>query len=272
MNIFREYKMIAIGCFILSVILLTAVFAPALTSYGYEQVDLKNRNDAPSAAHLMGTDSFGRDVWTRVLYGARVSLTVSLTSVAVGLAIGAFWGLLCGFFKGKIDFAVGRVMDIFMSFPALLFSLLIGAALGPSILNMCLSVGIPLAPIFYRVTRGAALSVGEHAYIASAKSMGSGSFRTMFRHVLPNTAPQLFVVLSSSMGGAITAESALGYLGLGIPKPTPSWGMVINEGRQYIFDAPWVTGFGGLMVVLTILGFNLLGDGLRDYLDPKLKG
>jgi peptide/nickel transport system permease protein len=263
--------MIFAGGFIIVIMILMAIFASALTSYGYEEVNLKNRNDAPSGTHIMGTDSFGRDVWSRVVYGARISLTVSLSSVAVGLTIGLLLGLVSGFFKGRTDFIIGRFMDIFMAFPALLFSLLIGFSLGPSIPNMCISVGVPLMPIFYRVTRGEALRVSNRTYVTAAKSMGGGSFHTMFRHILPNTFPQLLAVLPSCMGGAITAEAALGYLGLGIPKPTPSWGMVINEGRQFIFDAPWVTGFGGLMVALTILGFNLLGDGLRDYMDPGLK-
>jgi peptide/nickel transport system permease protein len=248
-----------------------AIFAPVLTPYDYETVDLANRSKAPGREHLMGTDSFGRDIWTRVLYGTRISLTVSFISVSIGLVIGALLGLFSGFFKGKVDFVLGRFMDIFMSFPALVLSMLIGIALGSSMINMCFTIGIPFIPIFYRVTRGATLAVAERTYVAAATTMGGGSLYTVFRHILPNTLPQLFVIMSSSMGGAITAEAALGYLGLGIPRPTPSWGMVINEGRQFIFEAPWITGFGGLMIALTIFGFNLLGDGLRDYMDPKLR-
>lgn len=267
----KKQKMIVFGSIIVGIIVLMAICAPLLTSYDYETQDLANRNKAPSSEHIMGTDSFGRDVWARVLYGARISLTVSVSSVAIGMIIGAFLGLLGGYFKGWVDFLLGRIMDIFMSFPAILLSMLIGIAIGPSVVNMSFTIGIPFIPIFYRVTRGAALSVTERTYVAAATSMGSQNFYTMFRHILPNTLPQLFVIMSSSMGGAITAESALGYLGLGIPRPTPSWGIIINDGRQLIFDAPWVTGFGGLMIVLTIFGFNLLGDGLRDYMDPKLK-
>ncbi|MDL2218155.1 ABC transporter permease [Christensenellaceae bacterium OttesenSCG-928-M15] len=267
----KKNKMIFFGGLIVAFVVLLAVCAPLLTSYDYETVMLDSRNLAPSAEHPMGTDSFGRDVWARVLYGARISLTVSLSSVAVGLVIGAFLGLLSGFFKGWVDFLLGRIMDIVMSFPAILLSLLIGIAFGTSMVNMSFTIGIPFIPIFYRVTRGAALSVTERTYVNAATTMGSSSFYTMFRHILPNTLPQLFVIISSSMGGAITAEAALGYLGLGIPRPTPSWGIIINDGRQLIFDAPWITGFGGLMIALTIFGFNLLGDGLRDYMDPKLK-
>jgi peptide/nickel transport system permease protein len=263
--------MILVGAIIILIMIGFAVTAPLLTKYGYEEINLKYRNKPPTIEHVMGTDSFGRDVWSRCVYGARVSFIVSLNAVAIGIVLGLFLGMICGFFKGRVDFWIGRVMDVVMSFPALLFSLIIGFSLGASIPNMCLSVGIPLTPIFYRMTRGEALRVSERTYVMAAKSIGSGSIRTMFCHVLPNTIPSLLAVLSTCMGAAITAESALGYLGLGIPKPTPSWGSVINEGRQFIFDAPWVTGFGGLMVALTILGFNLIGDGLRDLMDPKLR-
>ena len=261
-----------IGGGILLVMILLAIFAPFLTPYSYDTVNLKDKNLAPCLSHIMGTDEFGRDVWTRVVYGARVSLTVSALAVVVGMVIGVFLGLVSGFFKGKIDFVLGRFMDIFQSFPALLLSLLIGVSLGASIPTMCLSIGIPLVPIFYRVTRGATLNVGEKTYVMAARSMGSGSFRTMFKHIFPNALPQIFVILSSSIGGSIMAESSLGYLGLGIPRPIPSWGMVINEGKKFIFDAPWITCSAGLAIALTIFSFNLLGDGIRDYIDPKLKG
>jgi peptide/nickel transport system permease protein len=262
---------LVVGGLIVLLMVLMAVFAPRITGYGFESVDLSSRNEPPSAEHPLGTDGFGRDVWTRVAFGARISLTVSLSSVLVGLALGAALGLVVGTLRGAVDFVVGRVMDVAMSFPMILMSMLIGVALGPSLLNMCWSVGIPLIPVFYRVTRAAALNVGERAFVTAAKTMGAGNVYTMARHIFPNTIPQMLVMMSFSMGGAITAESALGFLGLGIPRPTPSWGMVINEGRQYIFDAPWITGFSGLMIMLTILGFNLLGDGLRDILDPRLK-
>jgi len=143
--------------------------------------------------------------------------------------------------------------------------------LGSSIQNMCVAIGVPLIPIFYRISRGAALAVSERTYVMASKSMGSGRLRIMGKHILPNVLPQIFVVLSIGMGGAILAEASLGFLGLGIPQPTPTWGLIINEGRAFMFSAPWTTGFSGLFIALTILGFNLLGDGLRDHLDPKLK-
>jgi peptide/nickel transport system permease protein len=173
--------------------------------------------------------------------------------------------------KGAADFVLGRFIDVFMAFPALLLSLIIGVALGASVRNMCISIGVPLIPIFYRVSRGAALAVSERTFVTAAGAMGSGRLRTMLWHIAPNVLPQIFVVLSMGMGGSILAEASLGFLGLGIPQPAPSWGLIVNEGKQYIFTAPWTTAFSGMFIALTILGFNLLGDGLRDYLDPKLK-
>ncbi|WP_213950934.1 ABC transporter permease [Tepidanaerobacter syntrophicus] len=261
---------IIIGSIILITILLIAIFAPYLTPYKYDVIDLTAKKLPPSLKHLMGTDEFGRDVWTRVVYGSRISLTISLGAVVIAVLIGCTLGLLAGYFKGPFDFILGRLMDIMMSFPAILLSLLIGVALGTSIINMCITIGIPWIPTFYRITRSAALNVGERYFVLAAKSMGSSDFRIISKHIFPNTLSQIFVLISFSMGGSITAEAALGYLGLGIPAPTPSWGVVISEGKRFIFDAPWIAGFSGGMIALTILAFNLLGDGLRDILDPKL--
>ena len=196
----KKNKGIAAGLFILTIIVCLAVFADFLTPYAFDTITLSDKLQPPSAAHIMGTDNFGRDIWTRVIYGARISLTVSLAAVALGLVLGCLLGLMGGYFKGPFDFALGRVMDIFMSFPSILLSLLIGIALGPSILNMCLSLGIPLIPAFYRVTRGAALNVGERTYVMAARSMGTKSSKILFRHILPNTLPQIFVILSFSVG------------------------------------------------------------------------
>lgn len=269
-KIFRN-KSIMFASVVLLLMICLAIFAPMLTPYSYDTIALGEKTMAPCAQHIMGTDEFGRDVWTRIIYGARISLVVSAVAVLIGLAAGSLLGLIGGFFKGAVDFVLGRLMDIFMSFPALLLSLIIGVALGASVPSMCLSIGVPLIPIFYRVTRGATMNVGERTFVTAARSMGSGNFRIMFKHILPNALPQIFVILSSSIGGSILAESSLGYLGLGIPRPIPSWGMVISEGKDFIFNAPWITGFAGLAIALTILTFNLLGDGIRDYLDPKLK-
>lgn len=264
-------KHIVIGGTVILFMILIALFASFLSPYRYDTLDFANKNQPPSLEHIMGTDPHGRDIWTRIIYGARISLAVSLASVALSIVAGSFLGITAGFFKGWYDMLVGRLIDILMAFPAILLSLIIGVALGASVRNMCFSIGIPLIPIFYRVARGATFTVGERTFIMASKSIGSGHFRTMTRHILPNVLPQIFVVLSMAMGGSILAEASLGFLGLGIPQPTPSWGLIVNEGKAFIFTAPWTTVFAGLFIALTIFGFNMLGDGFRDHLDPKLK-
>ena len=174
-------------------------------------------------------------------------------------------------FGGAVDFIIGRIMDVFMSFPMLLCSLIIGIILKASVRTMFLSIGIPCIPMFYRMTRSNTLSVRERGFTKAAVSMGAGHMRIVLRHILPNVLPHILVVFSSAMGGCILAESSLGFLGFGIPQPTPSWGLIVNEGKSFMFQCPWTAGFAGLFIALTVLGFNLLGDGIRDYLDPKIR-
>ena len=262
---------ILIGGAIILVMILLAIFAPLLTHYDFSKVDMSHKNQAPSAEHFLGTDPYGRDVWCRIVYGSRISLTVSLISVVIAIIGGSILGIFSAYMKGPVDFTLGRVVDVMMAFPALLLSMIIGIVLGSSLQSMCITIGVPLIPIFYRTARGATFAVAERTYIMASQSMGSSRLRVMFKHLLPNVLPQIFVVLSMGMGGSIMAEASLGFLGLGIPQPTPSWGLIVNEGRVHMFSAPWTTGFSGLFIALTILGFNLLGDGLRDFLDPKLK-
>lgn len=268
----RKNKQILIGGIIVVLLLLLAIFAPLLANgYDYADMNLKLKLQAPSLEHVLGTDAYGRDLWTRLIFGARTSLLVSLLSVGVACVGGTLLGLIGGFFGGPLDFVIGRLIDIMMAFPALLLSILLGTALGTSMLNMCFTIGIPLIPSFYRSVRGATMSVRNRYFVRAAVSMGSGTGRLLRKHILPNALPQLFVMFSFNLGSAIMAESSLGFLGLGIPAPTPSWGLIINEGKSYIFSYPWIVGASGVMIALTVLAFNLLGDGLRDYLDPKLK-
>jgi peptide/nickel transport system permease protein len=264
-------KQIVIGGIIIVLLILMAALAPLLTSYDYSSIDLKNKLLPPGEGHLVGTDAFGRDLWTRLVYGARVSLLVSLMSVALACICGTFLGLVGGYFGGMADSLIGRIIDIMMAFPALLLSILMGTVLGTDMTNLYIAIGFPLIPSFYRVVRGATLTVRERYFVRAAKSMGSSSLHILWKHILPNALPQMFVMISFDLGSAIMAESALGFLGLGIPAPTPSWGLIINEGKNYIFNSPWLIGTSGTLIALTVLAFNLLGDGLRDYLDPKLK-
>ena len=264
-------KFIVIGGGIILVIALISVFAPLLTDYDYGKVDLPNKHLPPSLTHLMGTDLYGRDVWCRVAYGGRISLTVAIGAMAVALVCGTLIGTFAGFVRGWAGFVLDRINDVMMAFPMLLLALIIGVVLGPSLNTMFFSIGIPCIPMFYRVARATTMSISERSYVLAARSMGSRRWRIIFRHVIPNVLPHILVIMSSAMGGAILAESSLGFLGFGIPQPTPSWGLIVNEGKTFMFTYPWTTAFSGAIIALTILGFNLLGDGLRDHMDPKIR-
>ena len=264
-------KQIVIGGSLILVIVALVLLAPLISSGDYSSVDLPNKHLAPSAEHPFGTDYYGRDVWTRILYGGRISLSVAVCATVLAAVCGTVIGSVSAYFGGVVDFIVGRVMDVFMSFPMLLCSLIIGIILKASVRTMFLSIGIPCIPMFYRMARSNTLSVRERGFTKAAVSMGAGHSRIVFRHIIPNIVPHTLVVFSSAMGGCVLAESSLGFLGFGIPQPTPSWGLIVNEGKSFMFQHPWTTGFAGLFIALTVLGFNLLGDGIRDYLDPKIR-
>lgn len=271
MKAILKNKFIMIGGTIILIIVLLAVLAPLLTDYDYSTVDLRGKQQAPSGEHLFGTDFYGRDVWTRVLYGGRISLTVAVCATLIALVCGTLLGTVSGYIGGPFDFLLSRINDILMAFPMLLFSLIIGIVLGSSVQTMFFSIGIPCIPMFYRISRATTMSVCERNYVAAAKSMGCRKWWIILRHIIPNVMPHILVVFSSAMGGSILAESSLGFLGFGIPQPTPSWGLIVNEGKAFMFDYPWTTAFSGLFIALTIFGFNLLGDGIRDHLDPKIR-
>ena len=271
MKAILKNKQIVIGGSIVLAIIILVLLAPVITSGDYASVDLANKNSAPCIEHLLGTDSFGRDVWTRILYGGRISLSVAVCASLLAAVCGTFIGCISAYFGKTVDFIIGRIMDIFMAFPMLLSSLIIGIILEASVSTMFLSIGIPCIPMFYRMARANTLSLRERGYVKAAASMGSGHMHIIFRHIIPNALPHILVVFSSVMGGCVLAESSLGFLGFGIPQPTPSWGLVVNEGKSFMFQYPWTTGFAGLFIALTSLGFNLLGDGIRDHFDPKIR-
>lgn len=264
-------KMVVIGAVVILTMIFLAAAAPWLSPYDYKINHLGERLLAPSFNHIMGTDNYGKDVWTRLIYGARISIKLSFLSVVLALSVGTTIGFTCGFFRGRPDFFIGRLMDIMMSFPPMLLSMIIAICFGSTETRMCLAIGIPVIPSFYRIARSETLSIRERTFVAASKTMGAKNGYTIFKHIIPNALPQIFITLSGTIGGCIMAESSLGFLGLGIAPPTPSWGMIINEGKDVFIDAPWVAVFGGLMITLTTLAFNLLGDGLRDVLDPKLR-
>jgi peptide/nickel transport system permease protein len=228
---------------------------------------------APGAQFWMGTDNLSRDMWSRVVYGARVSVTVGFTTIAFATLIATAVGVSSAYIGGVYDMAVQRVVDAWMSFPYLVIILSLMAVLGPGLLNLILSLSILVAATSARVIRGAALSVMENPYIESARAMGGGHLRIVLRHVVPNVMATVIIVATIGLGGVILAESSLSFLGLGVPPPQPSWGaMLAGSGRSYMQRAPWMAIFPGLAISFAVFGFNMLGDALRDVLDPRLRG
>jgi len=222
--------------------------------------------------HVLGTDEFGRDLLSRIIWGARVSLQVGLAAVVVGFALGVPLGIMAGFLGGKVEMTIMRLTDMLMAFPTLLLALIIVAALGGSLLNEILSIGIALTPNFTRLARSLALTIRGNDYIMAARALGCTQVRIMLRHILPNAISTLVVIATLDIASAIRTEAGLSFLGLGVPPPTPSWGNILSEGRQYIKCCTWLTTYSGLAIMLAVLAFNLMGDALRDLLDPRLRG
>jgi peptide/nickel transport system permease protein len=222
--------------------------------------------------HVLGTDEFGRDLLSRIIWGARVSLEVGLISVVFAFGLGVPLGIVAGVIGGRVEMLIMRGSDMLMAFPTLLLALIIVTALGGSLVNEMLAIGVALTPNFVRLARSLALTIREQDYILAARALGGGQLRVMARHVFPNALYALVVVATLYIATAIRTEASLSFLGLGIPPPTPSWGNILSEGRQYIKCCPWLTTFSGLAIMVAVLAFNLTGDALRDLLDPRLKG
>jgi peptide/nickel transport system permease protein len=270
----RRYVPIAIGVMMaLAMVVMAAgapLFAPLSPSAQFADAVLKG----PGAVerHALGTDEFGRDLLSRIIWGTRVSLQVGLASVIFSFALGVPLGIVAGVQGGKVETAIMRAADMLMAFPTLLLALIIVTALGGSLSNEILAIGVALTPNFVRLARSLALTIREQDYILAARALGGGSLRVMARHVFPNALYALVVVATLYIATAIRTEASLSFLGLGIPPPTPSWGNILSEGRQYIKCCPWITTFSGLSIMLAVLAFNLVGDALRDLLDPRLRG
>ena len=263
----------SIGLGIMVLFVGTAIFANLIARFDPLSIDSANRLAPPSALHWMGTDSFGRDVWSRIIHGARISLAVGIGSTALGASIGVIVGLTSGYLSGWVDLLFQRVTDILQALPLLVLALVMTAALGPSLPNVILAIAIPLIPTVARVIRANTLALRELPFVEAAKSIGMSEVRIALRHVLPNTLAPLIVLATAQLGSTILTEASLSFLGLGIPEPYPSWGRMLSESAaEYVRTAPWLVIFPGIAISLAVFGTNLFGDALRDILDPRQRG
>jgi peptide/nickel transport system permease protein len=264
-----RHPLVVTGGCIVALLALVAIFGRWLAPYDPMSMNFAARFAPPSLAHLFGTDDFGRDVFSRVVYGAAVSFKVAFIAVGISGTVGVLLGLTAGFLGGWIDELVMRIMDVLFAFPAVLLAITVMAILGRGVGNAMVAIAIVYIPIFARVTRGAVISVRGREYVTAARAMGQGPWRIMLRHVLPNALGPIIVQTSLSLAFAILAEAALSFFGLGTQPPDPSWGRMLSVGRSFLDQAPWMGIFPGLAIMVAVLGFNLLGDGLRDVLDPR---
>jgi peptide/nickel transport system permease protein len=260
-----------IGIIISVVLVLMAVFAPLISPYDPNYPDTANRLAPPSTKHLFGTDQLGRDILSRIIWGSRISLSIAFLAVFVTSIIGLVVGLVSGYYGGKIDTLLMRITDIFMAFPRLVLALAFASALGPGIYNVIIAISIVYWSFYARLIRGVVLQIRNELYIQAAKAVGASDLRIMFRHILPMVTAPLLVQATLDIGGTILLASGLGFLGIGVQPPTPEWGVMVSEGRRFITHEWWVSTFPGLFILIATLGFNLLGDALRDVLDVKLK-
>jgi peptide/nickel transport system permease protein len=269
----RKYIPIALGLFMVLVMVIFAIFAPLISPFSpsaqFSDYVLKGPG---TGQHILGTDDFGRDLLSRIIWGTRISLEVGLGAVIVGFVIGVPLGIMAGFMGGKTEMIIMRLTDMMMAFPILLLALIIVTALGGSLINEIIAIGIATARSFVRLAYSLALTLKENDYIMAARAVGGGQLRVMFRHLFPNAISTLVVIGTLYIAQAIRTEAGLSFLGLGVPPPTPSWGNILSEGRQFIRCCPWLTTFSGLAIMFAILAFNLMGDTLRDLLDPRLRG
>lgn len=263
----------AIGALLLGVFILVALFAPLLATHDPDLNNYRARVKPPSEAHWFGTDNFGRDIYSRVVYGARLSIYVGVLSTVLGTSIGALAGLASGFFGGKTDQIIQRFADMMFTIPGLVLAMTIVTMLGPSMINVVIAIAIPRLPNTNRVIRSAVLSIKESLFVEASRAIGCVNWRIMLRHILPNVMAPYIVVVTANLGGAILVEASLSFLGLGVPPPAPSWGRMLSlEGMRYFETASWMAIFPGLCISAAVFGANLFGDALRDVLDPKLRG
>ena len=266
---FLRNTSLVVGAIITLAIICCAIFAPYIATHGIEQMDMRNRFAGPTLTHWLGTDNFGRDLWSRLVFGARISLTISIISVAGSAVVGTVVGLAAGYFGGWVDMLLMRITDIFLGFPAIVLALAIVAVMGPGVFNVAFAIFVVAWTEYARVVRASTLVLRQQNYVQAAKALGASNSRILFREILPNALGPIIVLASLGLGTAIIAESALSFLGFGLPPPTPTWGWTLAYGTRFMRDEPWLSIVAGATIMVTVLGFNLLGDGLRDILDPR---
>ena len=264
-------KIALLGLFILLLLALMAIFAPVIAPYDYAKQDLVNQFQPPNSEHIFGTDEFGRDVFTRIIYGSRISLLVGFISVGIALLVGGSLGAIAGFYGKKVDNVIMRFMDILLAIPQTLLAISIAASLGTGLFNLMIAVGISSVPTYARIVRASVMTIRGEEYIEAATASGTSNGKIIVKHILPNCVAPVIVQVTLGMAGAILNTAGLSFIGLGIKPPEPEWGSMLSAGRDYIRTSPYLTLIPGIFIVITVLSLNLLGDGLRDALDPKLK-
>lgn len=266
-----RHRTMLVGVILLLTVFLAAITGQFFTPYDPNKMDFVNTFKPPSLAHPLGTDNFGRDTLSRIMAGAWVSLRVALIAVSLAALVGVTLGTIAGYYRGWVDEVIMRLMDILMAFPALLLAIAVMAILGRGVENAMIAIAIVYMPIFARITRSSILTVRQEEYLTAAQALGQSDFKTMLKHILPNALGPIIVQTSLSLAFAVLAESSLSFFGLGTQPPASSWGLMLSEGRSFILQAPWLGIFPGVAIMLTVLGFNLVGDGLRDLLDPRMR-
>jgi len=267
----KRNKAALLGGILIVIYVTSALFAPVLFRGNPSAPNLMNSLESPSVSYPLGTDELGRSILGRIIYGSRVSLLIAVGVVSVGIIIGIPLGLVSGYYRGKVDFIIQRVTDTMLAFPGFLLALALVAVLGVGLKNTVISIGISMVPLYIRLVRGCVLSVREEVYVEAARAVGTRDVIILIRHILPNVMVPITVQTSLSMGTAILFAAGLGFLGIGVQPPTPEWGSMLGSARSYLFHSPHVATFPGIAIFLAVLSFNLLGDGLRDALDPRFK-
>ena len=271
-RVFFSRKLVIFGFIIILILVITAIFAPWIAPHDPYEMDLTKTLQSPNSTHLLGTDSLGRDTLSRVIYGSRTSLMVGIVAVLIASSIGITLGLMAGYFGGIVNMVIMRFVDALMAFPMILLALVIAALLGAGIVNIMIAIGVTMMASYARVMCAQVLTIKENEYVTAERSIGSPDRRIMFIHVLPNSFPPLIVMITMQLGSAILAEASLSFLGIGVAAPTASWGGMVNDGQKYLLNHAQLSFAPGVAIMLVVFAFNLIGDGLRDALDPRLKG